>query len=242
MLVESNSQYPADTGAAVNTAVRLGATEVSASLDYGENDKRYCGSSPGCTKYAPDWEHLGIPITAASGDTGYRDAGQGVSFPASIPNVIAVGGTNLYRAQNTRGWREEAWEASGSGCSEFEPKPGWQSDSGCANRTTNDVAAVAGCKTPVTIYSTLLEGFTSQNICGTSVAAPIIAGIEALASPYTQSLGPEAFYRDTSALFDVTTGSNGTCNPKYLCTARIGYDGPTGLGTPDGVPFVRPPR
>jgi hypothetical protein len=42
-------------------------------------------------------------------------------------------------------------------------------------------------------------------------------------------------YAHTSALFDVTSGSNGTCSPGYLCTAGAGYDGPTGLGTPNGT-------
>jgi hypothetical protein len=41
-------------------------------------------------------------------------------------------------------------------------------------------------------------------------------------------------YKHTSALFDVRSGSNGSCSPAYLCTARKGYDGPTGWGTPDG--------
>jgi hypothetical protein len=42
-------------------------------------------------------------------------------------------------------------------------------------------------------------------------------------------------YMNPGKLFDVTSGSNGTCTPKYLCTAGAGYDGPTGLGTPNGI-------
>jgi len=42
-------------------------------------------------------------------------------------------------------------------------------------------------------------------------------------------------YGRTFVLNDVTTGSNGTCSPAYLCTASSGYDGPTGLGTPSGT-------
>jgi hypothetical protein len=33
----------------------------------------------------------------------------------------------------------------------------------------------------------------------------------------------------------VTSGSNGTCAVAYYCTAQTGYDGPTGLGTPNGL-------
>jgi len=42
-------------------------------------------------------------------------------------------------------------------------------------------------------------------------------------------------YSHTTSLRDVTSGSNGNCAPSYLCTATAGYDGPTGLGTPQGV-------
>jgi hypothetical protein len=54
-------------------------------------------------------------------------------------------------------------------------------------------------------------------------------------------------YANASKLFDVTSGSNGSCAPNtYLCTGVTGYDGPTGLGTPCGIsafgtgPFVTP--
>ncbi len=38
-----------------------------------------------------------------------------------------------------------------------------------------------------------------------------------------------------SNLHDITSGSNGTCSAAYLCNGVAGYDGPTGLGTPNGV-------
>ena len=42
-------------------------------------------------------------------------------------------------------------------------------------------------------------------------------------------------YTHTSNFFDVTTGNDGSCSPAYLCTAETGYDGPTGIGTPNGI-------
>ncbi|MDT5009944.1 MAG: hypothetical protein QOH57_1561, partial [Mycobacterium sp.] len=42
-------------------------------------------------------------------------------------------------------------------------------------------------------------------------------------------------YAHTGNLYDVTSGNNGTCSPTLLCTAAAGWDGPTGLGTPNGV-------
>ena len=85
---------------------------------------------------------------------------------------------------------------------------------------------------------------------GTSVASPLLAGIEAHASASVRSLGAQAFYQDPGSLHDVTEGfdwnsfnesGSSECAPReYLCNAGIGYDGPTGLGTPDGVPAVTP--
>jgi hypothetical protein len=71
---------------------------------------------------------------------------------------------------------------------------------------------------------------------GTSVASPIIASVYAL-SGNTSSPGASYAYSHAGALNDVTSGSNTTkgCSPAYLCTAEVGYDGPTGLGTPNGT-------
>ena len=70
---------------------------------------------------------------------------------------------------------------------------------------------------------------------GTSASAPIVGGVYALAGN-ASSVNYGSFpYSHTSSLFDVTSGNNGTCSPAYLCTAGTGYDGPTGLGTPNGT-------
>ena len=61
------------------------------------------------------YNHPGIAITASTGDAGY-----GVESPASYRHVVAVGGTSLTKASNTRGWSESAWSGAGSGCSTLE--------------------------------------------------------------------------------------------------------------------------
>jgi hypothetical protein len=68
---------------------------------------------------------------------------------------------------------------------------------------------------------------------GTSVAAPLVASLYAAGSG-TITYGSDP-YSHTDALFDVTSGANGSCGGSYLCTAVPGYDGPTGLGTPKGT-------
>jgi hypothetical protein len=70
---------------------------------------------------------------------------------------------------------------------------------------------------------------------GTSVAAPVVAGVYALAGN-AATVDASVPYANTGWLFDVTSGSNGRCKKmRTLCTAGAGYDGPTGLGTPNGT-------
>jgi subtilase family serine protease len=224
LLVEASSAAFTDLAAAVDTAARLGATTISNS--YGGPEFSQETSST----YASHYNHPGIPITVSSGDNGY-----GVEFPAAAPSVTAVGGTSLRRASGTaRGWSETAWSGAGSGCSAYVAKPSWQTDTGCARRTVADVSAIADPNTGVAVYdSTRYQGASGWMVFGgTSVAAPVIAGVYALAG---NQPAPSYPYAHTSSLFDVTSGSNGSCSTAYLCTARVGFDGPTGLGTPNGI-------
>ena len=228
LLVEAGSASMDDLGTAVNTAVSLGADFVSNS--YGGSE-----SSTDTSYDSQYFDHPGVAITASAGDGGY-----GVEYPAASPYVTAVGGTSLSTASNARGWTESVWstsssEGTGSGCSAYEPKPSWQTDSGCSGRTVADVSAVADPATGVAVYDTYgASGW--QVYGGTSAASPIIAGVYALAgAPGANTTPASDLYADPSGLYDVTSGSNGNCSPAYLCTAGTGYDGPTGLGTPDGT-------
>ncbi len=239
LVVEATTEEPKDTAAAAEEAATLKATEISNSYGYPENNEALCPGKKGCAEYLSDYKHAGIPVTVSAGDSGYDDGSGAPSWPATSPNVIAVGGTNLNKAKNARGWTEKVWAGSGSGCSLYEAKPAWQIDTGCSKRTDNDVSAVASLETPVSVYNTPYAGGW-VNVGGTSVSAPLVAGIEAHADSTTKTAAAEAFYKHPGMLFDVTTGTNGTCTPPaedaYLCTGEEGYDAPTGWGTPDGVP------
>lgn len=97
-----------------------------------------------------------------------------------------------------------------------------------------DTAAVADPDTPVAAYDTYQNpGWVALG--GTSVAAPLIAGVYALAGNAASIHPGRYLYARHRHLFDVTSGSNGFCGSSYLCTAVPGYDGPTGWGTPDGI-------
>ncbi|HEY1484996.1 MAG TPA: hypothetical protein VGF84_02765, partial [Micromonosporaceae bacterium] len=194
------------------------------------------GESAGDTSYdAAYFHHPGVAITVSSGDGSY-----GVEYPAASQYVTAVGGTSLTTSSNARGWSETAWSGAGSGCSVYDPKPAWQTDTGCPRRTVADVSAVADPATGVAAYDTY--GQSGWLVFGgTSVSSPIIASVYALAGvPGTADLPAKYPYQHTYALFDVTSGSNGSCSPAYLCTAGPGYDGPTGFGTPNSFAAFAP--
>jgi hypothetical protein len=225
LLVEANSSSIIDLGPAVNEAVTLGAKFV-------DNDWFISEAQLGANEATYDSEyfnHPGVAITAPAGDMGY-----GVNYPAASPYVIAVGGTTLTPDSSVaRGYDETAWGDSGSGCSAFEPKPSWQTDTGCAGRTLNDTAAVADPSTPVAYYDTPTEGGWGKG-SGTAVAAAIVAATYALAGPPAPGTYPASYlYDHPSALNPVTSGSDGVCSVSYLCTAGSGYNGPSGMGTPD---------
>jgi hypothetical protein len=231
LLVEATIPYSTDLGAAEDEAAALGATEISNS--YGGPE----GSFDQSTDHY--YDHPGIAITAGSGDDGY-----GVNYPAASPYVTSVGGTNLEPSGNSRGWMESAWGntgdgGAGSGCSAYESRPSWQSGNPnitvvCAHRAVADVSAVADPASPV-IYYDSYDGALGWGLAGgTSASTPIIAGVFALTTN-ASAFGTGYLYSHTVGLNDVTSGSNGSCGGSALCTAETGWDGPTGLGTPNGI-------
>jgi subtilase family serine protease len=234
-IATSNPAQHSDLGASVDTAVNLGATEVSNS--YGT-----AGPEPDQTFFDHYYDHPGVAITASAGDQDY-----GVVWPAASPYVTAVGGTELVQDPTTaRGWSESVWgslfpgvlpdeaEGTGSGCSLWEPKPAWQHDAGCSGRTVADVSAVAD---NVAIYDSSPEIGGWGVVAGTSIASPLVASVYALAGNAKSLVYGSYPYSHQSAFHDVTDGSNFTPDTicGYLCTAEPGYDGPTGLGTPNGL-------
>jgi subtilase family serine protease len=222
LLVEASSSSFANLGAAVDYAASVPGV-VAISNSYGGSDQT--ASSVG------HYDHPGIAITASTGDGGY-----GVESPASFPHVVAVGGTSLKKASNTRGWTESAWSGAGSGCSTLNANPGWQTGTQCSGKANADVSAVADPNTGVSVYdSTSYQGLSGWLVFGgTSASSPIIASVYALAGNFGTYAG-QYTWGHSSGLNDVTSGSNGTCSPSLWCTSGSGWDGPTGLGTPNGT-------
>jgi subtilase family serine protease len=220
-----------DLATAVNYAASYGARVISNS--YGGNEFSTETSLAGA------YDHPGVAITVSSGDSGY-----GAQAPAAFKTVTAVGGTHLTLNTDDSRKTETVWSGAGSGCSAYIAKPAWQNDVGCSRRTISDVSAVADPATGVAVYDSYgsTGGANWYVFGGTSVAAPIIGGVYALAGRTTALTGVPAqrAYANPGSLFDVTSGSNGRCvrgksGYPYLCTGVSNYDGPSGLGTPIGT-------
>jgi subtilase family serine protease len=224
VVVEANSNSYTDLAAAENEAASLNPIAISNS---------YGGPEFNDPAEAAAYNHPNIAITVSAGDNSYE-----VESPASYATVIAVGGTVLYpTAGAPRGLAETVWGYTGSGCSAYVPKPIWQHDTGCAMRTVADVAYDAAEVSGVSFYDSYL-GSSQQGSnwgigAGTSVGAPAIAAIYALAGQRVSDAS--SLYAAGASLFDITSGTNAPagCAVTYLCTGEAGYDGPSGNGSPN---------
>ncbi len=191
---------------------------------------------------------MGVTVCVASGDDGSTDGvGDGlnhVDFPASSPNVLACGGTELVASGNTitneTVWNELANNegASGGGISDVFPLPSYQSAANVppsANPNHNvgrGVPDVAGNADPTTGYVTLVDG-NPDVIGGTSAVAPLFAGLialinDALGKP-VGFLNPLLYQNPTGDFNSITSGNNGAYS------AGPGWNPCTGLGSPIGI-------
>jgi len=230
LLVEAATGFAVDLGPAVATAARLGAFDINNSYGEPEDDltsKMVEADYNNAAKTAL--------VVASSGDNGYgRSTADNlmvvnqIANPANLTTVMSVGGTTLTKSTSARGWAETTWRGSGSGCSSHIAKPAWQKDTGCTMRTVADISAVGD---PATGAAYVNNGLW-RVVGGTSISSPIVAGIFALLNVNSVSWP----YEHPASFFDVIRGSNGSCG-NYQCDAGVGYDGPTGLGTPNGALF-----
>jgi subtilase family serine protease len=211
-------------------AASTSVADLSSAEQYATSQADYVSNSwstnEGTETYDDVYEDGCGAIVASTGDHGYNSTAQ---WPAILPTVVGVGGTSL-TAISPRA--ETAWLRAGSGCSKIYGKPSFQSGSntGCSMRAQADVSADADPDTGVAIYDTFdRHGWLVFG--GTSVATPIVASVFALAG-YASANPAGNLYSHTSSLNDVISGSNGACGAP-LCAAGQGWDGPTGLGTPN---------
>jgi hypothetical protein len=186
----------------------------------------------------------GIKVYASTGDDGAYNGGSSLSvnYPACDPNVIAVGGTSLYynTVQSTDEYYEYGWNGSGGGYSSVYGEPAYQSNAGIPDpnreRAIPDVSLEA--YPGVSIYE---GGSLSSSWGGTSLSAPLMAGISAVALNGGWNLDNNAFYNlySSNAKYNVgfhdvyLSGNNGYYN------VQSGWDAVTGLGSINLYNFIR---
>ncbi len=218
-------------------AVTLGATIVSNS--WGCSTKTVYGPNCGDPNFPNYFSTSGIAYIAASGDSSYPQ----LEWPAALPNVLAVGGTQIHKSGST--YTETVWDGAGAGCATTIAKPSWQHDPDCSGRTIADVSAQAGTAPGVAVYDSDYGGWVG--VGGTSVATPITSAIVGLAGNASSIYGGSTFWelstkKHKKELHVITSGSDGNCG-NYLCEAGLKkhhggyktYSGPTGWGSPDGI-------
>lgn len=225
ILVEAASNSYPDLMKAVSVAstavAQAGGGQVSMSWGSGE----FAGE----TSYDGYFTTPKVVYIAAAGDSA------GVMYPAASPNVVSVGGTTLSRNPSTGKFQGElSWDSTGGGQSAYEPLPTYQTSIaasvGITKRATPDIAAVADPVTGVWVYM----GGKWYIAGGTSVAAPVMAGIINLAGQFRTSTAAEltAIYGNTSGFLNITSGA---CGPYQGYLAGAGFDFCTGHGTPTGL-------
>jgi subtilase family serine protease len=226
-LVEATSNSNANLAAGVNTAAnKLHANAISNSYGSFLSD---------CTQTG--YNHPNVAVTVSAGDYGY-----GIACPAVENTVVSIGGTTLNLNPDNTYQSESVWDGTGSGCSTHNSAQSWQTSASnwaaiaCTGRGMNDVSADADPDTGASVYDTYGYGGW-LTVGGTSLSSPLIAAVYALAgNASTWAYPAQSVYLSTGSLHDVTTGSNGSCGTHTLrCTAGVGYDLPTGIGTPNGL-------
>ena len=238
-----------DFSKAVATAVAAGAKAISISYGYTPNATTTSGTD------LADFNHPGVAITVSTGDSGFN-GGTHTSWPSDLPYAIGVGGTQLSKSGSN--WSEKAWGvdsgngAAGSGCETYFAAANGQPAAvtkDCNNHlATASVSADASPATPLAIYDTYAPYSHEPNnwtvVGGTSASSPYISGLFARAGVPSTLLGPNTLFAAAASNFrDITSGNNeesDTCANykglnKAVCNAGAGWDGPTGIGSPQGL-------
>jgi subtilase family serine protease len=176
-----------------------------------------------------------VNVFVSSGDSG--NTGTAGDYPSTSEHVIAVGGTHLVRSTAARGWTETVWSGAGSTCSRVLAKPAFQTPAvpttACTRRAASDISAVADPNTGVAVFNARDGGFIV--VGGTSASSPFTAGVFARYGISATTGHDASFaYTHTTEFFDITSGRNGNC-ASALCRAAAGWDGPTGIGSPNGA-------
>ena len=233
VVYEAGSDTLNDLVAHAVDAARHNPSVSVISMSFGGDEFAGENSFDGYFTTSADRSTGGVTFVASSGDGGSPGL-----YPAASPNVLGIGGTivNVDAAGTYLG--EVGWSGSGGGISSQEPQPTYQAVvQGTGSRSVPDVSMDAAAAVPV--YDTFDNPADAPWVgaAGTSLSAPMWAGLVALADQgrLSNSLAtldgpsqtlPQLYQMPSGAFHDIATGSNGGF------AASPGYDLVTGLGTP----------
>lgn len=219
-------------------SVSWGAPE----LWYLENGADVTGDLTGTNNILTAATHLGVNICVAAGDHGATDnngtAQLSCDFPASCPNVTAVGGTTLtcpngvYDSQTVETvWNDGvvagSFYATGGGVSTFFAKPAYQKSVSGTMRGVPDIALDSDPDTGISLH---INGSLQLGFGGTSMAAPMFAGYLAAIGP-TNFVNPALYSASAAQCFrDIKVGCNFDAQTDGF-RAGTGYDFCSGLGS-----------
>ena len=223
LLVEATTNLTiANLGTAVDTAARWARTRSPTAT-------AAASSSTETSSTTSHYKHPGVAITVSSGDERIRRL---------VPGRVAVRHGRRRHVAHASGERarldRERLERRRQRLLAYEAKPPGR-PTPAARGARSPTSPRSRIPTPASRSRQLRPGRLVTVFGGTSASSPIVASVYALAGNAASVNYGSYPYSHTSVLFDVTAGSNGTCSPSYLCTGVAGYDGPTGLGTPNGV-------
>ncbi len=206
-------------------------TDLFAAIRYAATKAQYVTMAWGGTEFSGEsalnvaFANSSVSYFAAVGDTASE-----LSYPATSPDVVAVGGTTLTVTRATGAWKSEtAWATAGGGCSRYETASAAQASypsydqkgANCAGRrAVPDLSLDASPSSGVAVYDTV--GYPGWIVAGgTSAATDMIAAHAAETGAHVDAT---FVYGGTIKVYNVSAGSNG-----HPC--KIGYNLCTGLGS-----------
>ncbi len=244
---------------AVSDAVHATPAPVAVSMSWGGPEDQWSAQTRDAMNEAfADGAALGVTVTVSAGDHGSSDDASGQTsvhceFPASSPNVLACGGTELIGDTSSSTITSEVvWNglasqegATGGGVSDVYPVPSYQANAGVPDASGGGGAGrgvpdVAGNAHPESGFLVVVAG-RQEPVGGTSAVAPLWAGLIArLAQATGKRFGllQTALYAGAAAgaaapgFNDIVSGNNGAYK------AGPGWDACTGLGSPDGAALL----
>jgi subtilase family serine protease len=261
VLVEANSATIQDLMAAVSEAKTIPSVSTVSMSWGGSEFESFSGVEfSNQTLLDPVFTtpagHQGITFIAAAGDTGLY---QGAQWPATSPNVLSIGGTNLYTTDQAGDYSGEgSWNGTSGGFSQYEALPTYQSvaAAGVGVRVSPDVAYDADPNTGFAVYDSFADqGYVGwQEVGGTSAGSPQWAALVAIADQGRALSGKNtldgasgtlptlySLYSDpgTAGYANYTNYFNDIIDSgRRRSGASAGYDILTGLGTPKATPIV----